>query len=133
MAQPDAGRRAFLWMWAGMVAGLWLSALFLLIVYGGMLANRQQSALLTFLLIAGGLAIKVGCKKLSKHKRRSQTRVAAEESASVDHRRAELAKIRADIKALRADERALEEELLEEENRNASGPERLKHGIPTDD
>ncbi|KAA0206037.1 hypothetical protein EDM68_03440 [Candidatus Uhrbacteria bacterium] len=40
---------------------------------------------------------------------------------------------REELKRARVRVETLQEELLEEENRNASGPERLKHGIPTDD
>lgn len=40
---------------------------------------------------------------------------------------------REELKRARVRVEMLEEELLAEENRNASGPERLKHGIPTDD
>lgn len=40
---------------------------------------------------------------------------------------------REELKRARVRVETIEEEILAEENRNASGPERLKHGIPTDD
>jgi cell division protein FtsB len=110
-----------------MTVGLLISAI-ALFDSAGMLPPRVRSGLLT----CGGMiicAVFVAAWTLrSKRKRRPKIRVEVEEAP-----RDKLAKLRADIAKLREEERTLEEELLEEENRNASGPQRLKQGIPTDD